>query len=241
MDNFELIEKFLSKQMSKEEEADFLKSLDENPALKKDLNLQQDLNSFLDVKHERDSIKIQVQDILNERKRRKSVTLKKYYTAAAVIIVLISLSVTTFIFMPAKNERLFNNYYETYQFSATERSEKERTTNITEKVYEAYTNHEFDAFISIYNTNDLISRKNFMLDFLYSLSLIETNKTENALPILEELSNSNYMYSETAEWYLALAYLKSNHKTKATQLLLEIAKKNNYYTPKAKELNKKLK
>ena len=91
MKHFEIIDKYLSNQMNKEEEKDFLEKAANDPELKMELQAQQDLNNYLEIKSERDKFKIQVKDILAHRNQKPVIRLKKYYPVAASIIVLVSL------------------------------------------------------------------------------------------------------------------------------------------------------
>lgn len=68
------------------------------------------------------------------------------------------------------------------------------------------------------------------------VSLLLNNESSKAVPILEKLSNNdNPVYAESAQWYLALAYLKLN-QVKESEVLLEQLSKEGIYKAKAVQL-----
>jgi len=227
--------------MNKEEEKDFLEKAANDPELKMELQAQQDLNNYLEIKSERDKFKIQVKDILAHRNQKPVIRLKKYYPVAASIIVLVSLSVLAFIFTPDKNERLFNKYYETYQFSSIERSSTEVAANNSEKAYSTYSNEKYTEFIQLVEKDMLLESEPFMMQLLYASALMETDQVQKAIPVLEEMYVKENLYVETVKWYLALSYLKTGDQEKAKKLLQEISKNDSFYAKNANLIQKKLK
>ena len=77
--------------------------------------------------------------------------------------------------------------------------------------------------------------------FYAALSNIENNKTETAINQLIKIARPGNEFSEEANWYLALAYLKAGNKNKEAKNIFEdIAKNNNSpYKSQADQLLKK--
>ena len=77
--------------------------------------------------------------------------------------------------------------------------------------------------------------------FYAALSNIENNKTGTAINQLINISKSNNEFSDEANWYLALAYLKAGNKNEEAKNVFEnIAQSNNSpYKSQAGQLLKK--
>jgi hypothetical protein len=217
MDNSDLIEKYLSKQMTKEEEINFLAEVDKNKELKSELNLRNDLNSFLEIKSERDNFKKQVKDILKNRKNNRVFNLSKSISIAASILLLVSFSFAAYFFTPEKNERLFNRYYKAYEFSPTERSSNEFVNDSETIAIEMYANKDYVKYIKQVDENNLLVKDDFIMHLVYASALIETNEIDKAITVLNGLLLKKNMYIETVQWYLALCYLQNEKRNKRKQ------------------------
>lgn len=72
-----------------------------------------------------------------------------------------------------------------------------------------------------------------------AIKLLENDKAEEAITILEKLPKTTSYWNQTAQWYLALAYLKDNEREHAKEILKTFTKTNLYY-PEAQKLLGKL-
>lgn len=235
MKYFDLIEKYLAKNMSDEEKKKFENQMQTNSELMKEFELHKDFDSFLNIKHERDAMQIQVKQIINNRRKSRSIFVKRNYSIAASIVVLLSVSLFTYMFLPEKNERLYSKFYESYEFSSIERSTNEILDH-TDKALLLYTDKKYNDFITYIEEQNLYNENDFVLNLLYGVSLLEIEDAKKAIPVFENLLREENMYSETINWYTALAYLKVNDIPNAKSKLNELILENGYYKDKALEL-----
>ena len=78
------------------------------------------------------------------------------------------------------------------------------------------------------------------LFYLANSILAAGNKMNEAISIMEKLSNQNNRFSESAMWYLSLAYLKIGEPSRALPELSELGRKSDYYRDKARLLSEKI-
>ena len=72
-----------------------------------------------------------------------------------------------------------------------------------------------------------------------AIKLLEDDKAKEAIAILEKIPKTTSYWNQTAQWYLALAYLKDNERDHAKEILTTFTKTNLYY-PEAQKLLGKL-
>jgi hypothetical protein len=73
--------------------------------------------------------------------------------------------------------------------------------------------------------------------FYSSLSLIELNKPQEAIVLMDEFDlNKNNGFTPYVKWYKALSYLKIDQKEKAIELLQSLSESQNPQQELAKKL-----
>jgi tetratricopeptide (TPR) repeat protein len=83
--------------------------------------------------------------------------------------------------------------------------------------------------------------KDSLLLFYKGIAHIGDGESSKAIPLLENLKTSSLMSPDTVEWFLALAYLETNQKDKATIILKKVANtEGGKYQAKATELIQKM-
>jgi TolA-binding protein len=252
MDFFKLIDPYIDGELTGSELSDFIKELERNPELLREVELHKDVNKFLYKKadeikkrQELDEIHAEFMKSRSEKEEKSPSYFKKsrrlyYYTgAAALIIILIGLF---FILQhnTYSNEELFTAYYKPYEVSTTTRGIRIDTivshtlynSAITE--YEALKFPEaakyFEQFVQTDSTN-------YKAYFLLGISYIETDDIGGAIQSFQKIIKAGTsLYDDNARWYLGLCYLKTNETEKACEQFKYLININAFCSKQASEI-----
>ena len=226
---FELIEKYLSGDMSVGEQLEFDNLLRNDPELMKELLLRKEVN---DAILEDDIIKLR--NTINEitqsdfKLKRKSLNPILISTLAAIFLILIVVS-SIFISREKVNDKdLFNTYYQKYPSIINSRSSAESEQ---EKLFlEAFQEYEMDNFEEAslkFNKLLIDDNSNYLLLFYLSICELENNNLKNSENYLKTLTqNRAHIFWEQAHWYLALNYLHQNDIENSSKILKIIVQEN---------------
>jgi len=140
----------------------------------------------------------------------------RYSVAVTASVLLIIVCIVGFNFYRLSSDRLFAEKYSVYELMTT-RNDKDSTES---KIEKAYREKNYAEVISI-NKNSLLSVKDI---FLTGMSYLETNDLSKAISsyqvvIADVKDGKSIQLKDTAEYYLALAYLKNNDYDQAIELM----------------------
>jgi tetratricopeptide (TPR) repeat protein len=240
------IERYIAGEMGEDEKQWFEKELDGNANLRSEVNLRKEMDLVL--KNQKIiSLRNKLSDI-DKRRRETDVVVKDskkpvYMRYAAVISSLVV--VACIILFTGKNpggDEVISRYYKTYEPPASQRSGQ------------TVENPDFTLAVEFYNTNDYANAA------LFFSKVVESNPKDMQSVLLNGVSNfedkkypeakmsfstvindNNNLYIETAKWYLALCYIKTNEKDKAINQLKIITSEEGIYSKNAKKILRKLK
>ncbi len=136
---------------------------------------------------------------------------------AAVITALVVVgSAVLFTGNPVTGDEVINKYYKAYEPPASQRS------------FQSSENADFSLALEFYNTNDFANAA------LFFSKVVESNPKDMQSVLMKGVSNfedkqypeaklsfstvindNNNLFIETAKWYLALCYIKTNETEKA--------------------------
>ena len=227
------MEAYLSSEMTGKEQASFEEIIKNTPSLAQDIKIMSEIDDVLNNNVKEQAFVAQLENLGNQyflgketnigdELPKKSNSFPKW-TIGLLIITLIGISLWWLNSTPTPKatEQLFAAYYEPYLVSETTRG------NDTEEAYISYYNsQEYDNASSF--LEELI--RQFPEDSKYQMALgncyLNTNpsKIEDAIRVFTKMAESENIYQSTAQWYLALAFLKNNEKEKAIFLLENLAK-----------------
>lgn len=213
-------------------------TLEEIEARKNDINFQKDYIEVLAL-HQvistagRKRAKSAMQDmetsiVAHHRKLRIGITL------ALAIVFLLWVG-----FKNLKNstppDHLFAEFYEPYPNTIDPLTKGAYDNSLSgTQLYEI---GEYDMAISSLQNSPKTSEQNWYLLQAY----IANEKYELALPLLEEIIQSNKVFTNSAQWYMALLRLKQSKTAESKKILLEISDTDQHpYQSEAKKLLKKL-
>jgi tetratricopeptide (TPR) repeat protein len=139
------------------------------------------------------------------------------------------------------NEKLYQNYYATYETDAVSRSAQSDMVALDSAII-SYSRRDYSE--AIIKFDEIIGRdqKNYLAWFYRGVTYLETDVTAkaiisfNAIPVLW-----NSPFREHRDWYLALALLHQGNTAKASEAFDRISASGGYYADRASKISKKLK
>ena len=240
------IERYLAGEMGEDEREWFEKELDGNKNLRSEVNLRKKTDFIL-----KDQNVISLRNKLSniEKKRGKADKIvrkasKPAYARYAAIITLLAVigSVMLFTGRNTSGDEVISRFYKTYEPPASQRSGQ-----VAE-------NADFILALEFYNTNDYANAA------LFFSKVVESNPRDMQSVLLNGVSNfedqkypeaklsfstviddNNNLFIETARWYLALCYIKTNERDKAINQLKVITNDSGIYSKNARKILRKLK
>ena len=239
------IERYNAGEMNEAEKAWFRKELEEKEKLRDEIALRQKADMVL---KNHDIILLRNKLIAIDKKRAEAVPGKNNrkhlpLTRAAVIAGIILAG--SLAFLSTRNldtEEIFDRFYKSYDVTANLRTA------------EAIANSNYSIAIDYYNIRDY---RNAALYFskvlsgdpkymestmLYGVSKFEEkNYPEAKHSFTKVIDNNDNLFVEDAHWYLALCYMKTGDKEKATNELTFIRRSESIYSNDARKVLRRMK
>jgi tetratricopeptide (TPR) repeat protein len=240
------IERYIAGEMSEEEREWFEKELISNTNLSYEVELRRKTDMVLksqDVISLRNKLsQIEKNRQVSEVPVRRSK--RPVYIRYAAIVTALALigSIAVYTGRNSGTDELISRYYKPYDPPASQRSGQ------------VGVNDDFTLALEFYNTNDYENAARFFSKVVESnpkdmqsvllngVSNFEDKKYPEAkMSFTTVIDDNNNLFIETAEWYLALCYIKTNDKEKAANQLKKISKEGGTYCKDAKKILRKLK
>lgn len=163
----------------------------------------------------------------------------RWYRWAGVAAAILLLSVFLLWPSPPSNQELFAAHYSAFPnlIAPGDRSgDAQETLDLALKAYESA---DFAEAIRLFED---ISDKNQNEVLYYGLSLLMDGKNQEAIQHIQIVAtDSSARYQAAAQWYLALAYLKTDDQEASQSLLQEIVSTTDHpYRTKAIDLDESL-
>lgn len=240
------IERYIAGEMSSDEREWFERELLGNDSLRTEVDLRRKAELVL-----KDQAVISLRNKLTDiEKHRKEAEVQPAKSRRPVYIryaaIITALLVIGSIFLhkgrSTANNELISRYYKPYDPPASQRSGQ------------AVINPDFTLALEFYNTNDYENAA------LFFSKVVESNPKDMQSVLLNGVSNfedqkypeakvsfttviddNNNLFIETARWYLALCYLKTDDNDKAISQLKEIINEGGVYSKDARKILRKLK
>jgi tetratricopeptide (TPR) repeat protein len=239
------VERYVAGDMNDAEKKWFEKELDGNEMLRNEVDLSRRTDEVLKKRHisalrgKLSEIDKQHQIITTGSKTRRPGYLK--YAAAIAGLVIIG-SVILFSGRALSSDEIIDRYYRTYEPPTTQRSGLTTLTNDFTMALEFYNTHNYEK-AAIFFTKVLKSNPEDMQStILYGVSNFEDKKYPDAKQsFIKVINDNNNLFIESAKWYLALCYVKTNDKEKAVQQLNMIKNEGGIYKNDAKKIIRRLK
>jgi len=243
----EIIEKYIRGELTGSELSQFVLELEQNKQLADDVKLHRQISEFL-----KDSKAIELRNTLDdihkkrlENKKGKIIRLftsRWQYAAAAIFLLLAFSAVLFYTLRPTKSERLYAQYFKTYDASGIVRGNTPGPNSKEfQKGLDAYMNGDFETSYTLLNelsiTSCLSDSHNAEVNFFMGVSAMHNENFNNAILSFEKVcKNKKSLYVESAQWYQALCYLRKNDKEMALILFGKIASSDSYYKTNAQKI-----
>ena len=153
-------------------------------------------------------------------KRQQKSRVRKLVMSISSIAAIIAIVFSLNIYQDNRRmNRIFNTYYTPLEYDSQLMSRGEETISpeLTSAM-EAYKNKDYATALQRFNAIPQVD-ENYLI--YKAICLLETDKTKDAISLLEELvgNGEGTEYYQQACWYLALAYLHEHEEDKVIRLL----------------------
>lgn len=236
MNKSDLIIKYFENTLTEEEQKTFNHFLSSNNQFRQEVEFQQQLQHSI-YKSEQKQLKQFLQKV-EQKNKKKSLFKIAFRAAASLLIIVFGL---LWYFQPTPLEKIYKEHFTIFP-NVLEPNVRnhEKNQDHTSLAFTLYDQNDFQSseplFLEAYSSDS-----NTAYLFYYTMSLLGQEKIEEAVPILESNDFEQWpALNEAAEWYLALAYLKSNQKEKATAQLQELIEIKHYKAKEAQIILSKL-
>ncbi len=232
---YELIENYLTNEMSDKERQQFEEQLATDMELKEELKLHKQMADVLKGEkiHQFRSVLKNVDNEWKKPAKKKDEGKVVRMNFRRVLAIAASLALLIFawqFFFSDSNElnggKLFSDHFEPYQMILNQRSVGDETpekTVLLNTGIKQYAAGEFAASSIAFRQLMNADPSNISFQFYYALSLLGNNEPNIAIPVFEKIINmEGHLFLEQSRWYLGLAYLQNNEKEKAANILKEI-------------------
>lgn len=201
VDNSERIDKFLRKQMTPEENNNFLNDLKNDAQLRKEAQMTALMIQELQERQAKEDSEI-IEDVLKSKKKAKTIRMVRWTLSIAAMCILL-FGATTLWNRPSNTEVLFNEYYTPFVYQP-DRSGGDET--IKKELAELY---------------NKVGREKDITPIIARLQTIYDGIQSNS----DDYADYSY-YENDIAWYLTLAYIKDNNINKAKELLQPLVDNN---------------
>ena len=248
------IEDYIRGNLSEDEKRLFEDKLKSDPAFAEELDLSKRLENAIvndDIDNFREILKNihkklypESQPAKSDTKRLLHTALKYWKIAAVALIILIPLTVIMYIMIndSSSNSEIFYRNYERYPaFSQSRSMFKDINDSIFVEGLNYYKNGAFTDAVGYFKQVVENDETNIAAQFLFGISYIEITNYNRAINSFEYVIESgDTLYSQQAEWYLALCFIKIGKTNDAKSLLQRIIDNDGFYFDKATKLLKEL-
>ncbi|MBW1295304.1 tetratricopeptide repeat protein [Aquimarina litoralis] len=237
---FERIELYLAKQMSVEETIAFEKEMTMNSELELEVEKHRELQRVLsdtDTLRFKEKLQKISEEIKQENSKSASISYSLFWKIAASIVILIGVGTLLWNTLNTSDDLmdLYTAYYEVYPVEDVTRGSAATELDLVMKNYEQ---GNYEKVVAILSQDTSFSLTEQMRLYLGN-SYLNLGREQDALKQFEQIRLDS-KYSENANWYSALTYLKLKEVKKASVLLRKIIDFDGIYREKAQELLTKL-
>ena len=233
-DDIDTFYQYLKGTLPEEEHKAFEEKIATDPDFKEEAELNEDLLFAMNVHHKK-QLKEKFRTWSQEIKPARVRPIRRYRTLAVAAVLLLLVTASYFwLFRQDTHQQLFTDYYKAYYniYDVQERDFDD--SKPIHKALKRYEEQQYTTAIPLFE-QELKQRPNDMGLLFYSgLSYLSVNQADIASEKLQRVASSgDKKYSEAAQWYLALSFLKAGKPSEAkgfiysnTQLRQQLRKKS---------------
>jgi tetratricopeptide (TPR) repeat protein len=240
------IERYNAGEMDDAEKQWFLKEIEGNEKLKKEINLRKQTDEIIKNKNVM-SLRNKLSKIEYQRKNAAE-PLKKskkpvYIGSAAVIAGLVIIgSITLFSGNNLTSEKIMKQYYKVYEPPTGQRSALAKADADFTLAMKFYNTHNYEKAAVLFNKVLEDKPGDMQTTLLKGVANFEQKKYPEAqLSFNKVIEDKSNLYIDHAKWYLALCYLNTNETEKARHIFIAISQESGIYKNDAKKIIRGLK
>ncbi len=239
------IERYNAGEMSEDEIKWFNKELEGNEKLREEVNLRKRTDKLL---KNQEIISLRQKLAAIEKSREKNIPVEKkkkspaYLKYAAVVVVMVAIGTLSIISNNnLSSEEIFSKFYKEYTPPTVQRTGTPVTNEDFTLALEFYNTHDYEKAASLFSKVLMNNPGDMQSVLLDGVSNFEYKKYPEAKQsFINVISDNNNLFIETAKWYLALCYVKTDEREKAIQHLEAIKNEGGIYENDAKKIIRKL-
>jgi tetratricopeptide (TPR) repeat protein len=263
-DKQELIDRFNAGEMEGAERIEFIRLMENDPALAEDVKLSKKMDDFYSKNMERVEMLEKLNSIYYklkaegkfskesdvQKKNRRNFHIKWYHVAASIIILLGISFILCLMLRPPKNERLYAQYFKPYDGTYMTRGGEEHpkpkdTFQLALDKYhlalDEYNDGNYEKSWKMFKELPVVGPFKMEMVLYKGISVMEINKYDDAIHAFQYIIKDNStLLVEEAKWYLTLCYLKTSNMTEAKKTLTHIVSSNAFHKKEAEEILKSL-
>ncbi len=168
-------------------------------------------------------------EVISQHAKPKRVTIKYSVRIAAALLLLITAGAVIRILVsePDYQQIVDKELSQPYSISTVVRSDGEEYSK--EKAFQLYARGEFAKASAYFELAAVDEKENASIVFYHALSQLYGEHYEAAITLLKADIIGSSRYAQQAEWFQALALLKSGNKREAKEILTTINKNSQHY------------
>jgi tetratricopeptide (TPR) repeat protein len=240
------IERYIAGEMDDAEKQWFLKEIEGNEKLKKEINLRKKTDEIIKNKNVM-LLRKKLSEIEYQR-RNATEPLRKskkpaYMSSAAVIAVLFIIgSIALFSGNNLTSEKIMKQYYKVYEPPTGQRSALTNADADFTLAMKFYNTHNYEKAAVLFNKVLVEKPGDMQTALLKGVSNFEEKKYPEAqVSFNKVIDDKGNLYVDHAKWYLALCYLNTNEIGKAKHIFKVISEEPGIYKNDAKKIIRGLK
>ncbi|MCD6543481.1 MAG: hypothetical protein J7K34_03135 [Flavobacteriaceae bacterium] len=232
MNNIELIDKYFENSLTPKEQSSFNDLLQNDKEFKKEFLFQKDIQKVIAI-NRREELKLDLQQFEKEfQEKSKGAFFNKWLIAASLALLIgFGIWFVKDSYFPT-NEQLYTQNFEPYRNIVQPIVRGESSKTIKYSAFVAYENKNYHKAINLFNS--IANPNETPIQFYKAMCFLSLSKTDDAIQTLlpiaasKEIESSSKNYTEMANWYLGLAYLKNDDLDKALSQFSIIANHPDY-------------
>ncbi len=239
MDKKVLIEKYMKGILSEEERLDFDTLLATDEEFKAEVEMKEeiesrDLKRAIEEHHDQtfremlgefeEEIRQDAQETEEEENRKvipisgKKKRFDRKWLAAASVIILLGIGIFYNLNRPVTTEELFLSNFEPYPNVVFPIERGSSESDVKTIAFSAYEREDYEAAIAGFDSLYSETGEAHYL-FYKANALIALHRSDEAIPLLIQYSESGDQLSEKSGWYLAMAYLDNGDREMAGKVI----------------------
>jgi hypothetical protein len=239
------IERYIAGEMSDSEKEWFEAKVNEDENLRHEVNVRRKTDKILEDRNIR-SLKNKLSAIekrRNEKRYSLPPHIPAYLKYAAVFLGIIFLGSASLFFGSRLNgSQVIDQYYKPYEPATGQRSGRCIQNDDFMVALNLYNTHEYGKAAVLFSKVVESNPEDMQSELLNGLSNFEDKKYPEAKnSFVNVIDNKNNFFVETAKWYLALCYVKTNEREKAIMLFENIGNESGIYRKDAKNIIRRYK